>query len=199
MEKRIWEILLALMVCLIPGGSASAAIVTVEVTGVVDRIEQNGLTKDDSINYGTAMSGFAVYDTNTPDLDSSDFRGIYNLISVSMSIGNYTLSDYSTPSDSALFDICYDGGPIWRVRSNTAGFDGEIIVNDAPHTCDDFDVLYIQILDAYGEYSSPYSFTDRLPRTSLDLWPFDPLEGRFRMRFVNHFHNSLRWRHRLRS
>jgi len=195
MEKRIvlsLVVLLAIMVCLALCGPVSAAIVTVEVTGVVDRIEQNGLTKDDSINYGTVMSGFAVYDTETPDLDSSDFQGIYNLISISMSIGNYTLTDYSPPSDSALFDICYDGGPIWRVRSTTAGFDGEIIVNNAPHTCDDFDGLYIQILDAYGEYASPYSFSDRLPRSSLDLAPFEPLEGRFRMNFDNYvLHESL--------
>jgi hypothetical protein len=191
MKKKIWKILSPLLFCLALGGPALAEIVTLEVTGVVDRIVQNGLTTDDSINYGIPMSGFAVFDTETPDLDSSETVGIYNLISVSMSIGNYTLHDHSTPSDSALFRISYDNRTLWRVASTAAGFDGEIIVNDTPHTSDDFEVLYIQVIDAYGT-SSSYSFTDSLPRTSWDLWPFDPLEGRFRMRLVNHLHDSLR-------
>ena len=75
--------------------------IIVQVTGVVNSVD----FPNDSIQVGSSMVGFCSYDTETPDEDSSDYRGTYALNHLAMAIGDYTFSRNSASSEPALFDV----------------------------------------------------------------------------------------------
>jgi len=159
MKKRIWKILLALMVCLALGGSASAAIVTVEVTGIVDSFSTSGgFSLDDSVSVGSVMTGFCIYDTNTPDEDPSGYTGVYPIISLSMTIGNYIFEHNSISSEPALFEVGIADIGYWARSSN-----GIVSLNGVPQA---YNNIYIELLDlcnysSFGSHDAlPVSFPD---------------------------------------
>jgi len=160
MEKRIWKILLALMVCLALGGSASAAIVTVEVTGIVDSVSTSGgFSLDDSVSVGSVMTGFCTYDTNTPDEDPSQYTGVYPIISLSMTIGNYIFEHNPMSSESALFEVWTADISYWARSS-----DGIMSLNGIPQP---YNNIYIELINLCN--ASSMGLHDALPISFQDI------------------------------
>ena len=182
MKKRICNIWLTLAVCLVLVTPVSATIIIVEVTGVVNSVETvGGLALDDLVSIGSAMTGLCTYDTETPVLGS----GSYAIISISMTIGNYTFTHDPMSPDPPLFRV-HTVDPGYFVRSDAARFDGTVTINGlGPLTYDDitWDWTYLALL-VLGTSSGEYIPTDALP--DLDSWPdlsiFDVCRG-FETRF----------------
>jgi hypothetical protein len=72
-----------------------AELVTIEVEGMVTEVYTfGGLELDDSVTYGSTMTGSCSYDTDTPDQFPDDpSTGFYSLISLSIALGSYTFTD----------------------------------------------------------------------------------------------------------
>ena len=161
---------IAAMLVLVLVGSVSAEVITVEVTGVVDSVStQGGIALDGSVIVGSVMTGYCTYDTDTADQNPSDNSGRYALISISMTIGNYTFTHDPTSADSAYF-IVGVSDPVYRVYSPTPRFEGTIYVDGAPRAYEsiDWDWTYLKTIDLYTS-SDEYITTDALP--DLDSWP----------------------------
>lgn len=138
MGKRIWNILLMLVVFLILVCPVSAAIITVQVEGVVDLVNtQGGFALDGSVSLGSAITGFCTYDTDTADQVPSEYSGRYSLISISMSIGNYTFTHDPMSSISAFFEVSTVGNS-YKAYSYTPRFDGTVYLDGIPKTFEDF-------------------------------------------------------------
>ena len=171
MKKRIWSIWLALVVSLVIVAPVWATILTVEVEGVVNSIgTDGGFALDGSVSFGTAMTGFCIYDSQTPDLELSEYNGKYALLSISMNIGNYTFTHNPTSLNPALFKV-YTANPCYKVNSVSPRFDGTVIVDGLPLTYDDIiwhDWAFLELMDL-GTSSYEYIPNDALP--DLDSWP----------------------------
>lgn len=147
--KPITKITVVFFVSLAFVSSASARVLTAKVTGVVDSVStEGGFALDSSISAGSVMTGFCIYDTDTPDMDDSPYHGTYPVISLSMTIGNYTFMHDSNSPEPALWDIgtfdyCY------RVASNAPRFDGIVYMNGSPLTYDEisWDYTYMEPID----------------------------------------------------
>ena len=151
--------------------SASASIITVEVTGIVDEIwVDNGLTLDGSVSEGLIMTGSTTYDTDTPDLfPQFDHRGDYQLISISMTVGNYTFTNDPAHPDDALFKILTSLNFSQTAKSYAPRFDGTVYIDGSPKTYDEvnFDELWMALL--FLSADNDYGITDALPDSFLDL------------------------------
>jgi len=87
-------LLAGLVSCMLLAQTAIAAIVEVEVEGVVDKVnELGGFGFDGSVAIGSVMSGYFRYDSEAVDQDLSEYTGLYSVISVSLSVGSYTFGD----------------------------------------------------------------------------------------------------------
>ena len=171
MKKRISNIWLALVVSLVIVAPVWATILTVEVEGVVNSIgTDGGFALDGSVSFGTAMTGFCIYDSQTPDLELSEYNGKYALLSISMNIGNYTFTHNPISPNPALFKV-YIGNPCYKVNSVSPRFDGTVIVDGLPLTYDDIiwgDWAFLELMDI-GTSSYEYIPNDALP--DLDSFP----------------------------
>jgi len=171
-----------LVVSLVFLAPASATIITVEVTGVVDSVATDGgLALDGSVIVGSVMTGFCIYDTDTPDEDPSEDKGKYALLSISMNIGNYTFTHDPMSTDSALFNVGYDNWWIYRVDSASPRFDGTLYIDDSPKGYDDiaWDYTYLKLMKVG---SQEYTTTDALPDSLPDFSVFD-MDREFRVCF----------------
>ncbi len=150
---------------------ALAEIVTVEVTGVVNYVSTDGgLQLDGSVGIGTTMTGYCSYDSETPDLSpASPGVGRYSMISISMTVGNYTFTHDPMSPDPPLFMVgIVDPG--YGAISEDLRFDGTVYIDGSPKTYDDitWGWTYMQLFilgTSHGEYIP----TDELP--DLDTWP----------------------------
>ena len=107
---------------------ASGTMLTVEVEGVVNEIRTNGgFDLDGSINLGSIMNGFCIYDTQAPPQDFG-YYFTYPIISTSITLGNYTFTHNPASPDDAYIRAGYDGGHIYSFLSLDALIDGEIII-----------------------------------------------------------------------
>ena len=175
MKKTIWNVCLNLTLCLILGSSVYGEILTVEVTGVVDSLETTGgLAFDGSISVGSEMAGFCTYDTHTLDLSPSEYNGKYALLSISMTVGNYTFTHNPTLPDPATFRVYTEeavtlGKGVYRAGGPDVRFDGTIFVDGLPQTYDDitWPEAYSELFDLWTNYE--YILTDALP--DLESWP----------------------------
>jgi hypothetical protein len=166
MKKRISYIWLTMQVSLVIVAPASATILTVEVTGVVDSVgTQGGFALDGSVDLGSVMTGFTTYDTETPYLDG----GGYPVILISMTIGNYSFTHDPSASDPARF-VVYTVDPGYIASSDALRFDGTVYIDGSPKTYDDitWDWTYLELFNLFTS-SSEYITTDALP--DLDSWP----------------------------
>lgn len=152
------------------GGAAWGTIITVEVGGVVDFFRtEGGFALDGSVGVGSEMAGFVSYNTDTPDLDSSEEHGVYTVISISMSIGNYTFTADPGASGSPHFRVG-TVDPTYAGISPDPRFDGTITVTGTPQTYEDITWGWtrMELFDLWT--SEPeYIPTDALP--DLDSWP----------------------------
>jgi hypothetical protein len=149
-----------------------ATIITVEVTGVVDGVgTHGGLALDGSVVIGSTMTGFYTYDTDTPDLvPQFDHRGEYQLISISMTVGNYTFTHNPTSPDPALFEVSTFGHS-YTAHSLEPRFDGTLYIDGLPRTYgevnfDSFGLTLMHLVDFNND------ITDELPSSFPDLSTF---------------------------
>ena len=151
---------------------ASATIITVEVEGIVDSVTTDGgLTLDGSVGIDSVMTGFCSYDTEMPDQEDSDYIGIYSVISVSMTIGNYTFTHNPTSLDLPFFRVGTVVDPAYSAMTDGGRFDGTVTVNGSgPLTYDDinWNWTYMSVFHLRTS-SSEYIPTDALP--DLYSWP----------------------------
>ncbi|MHC4418206.1 MAG: hypothetical protein ACYSU6_06425, partial [Planctomycetota bacterium] len=167
--RTIVSVLLALC-AFFASGRASGAIITVEVEGIVDSIgTEGGFGLDGSVGVGSVMSGFCVYDTGAENLLPPGANGQYSMISISMSVGNYTFSRNPTSLSSPLFTV-YTVDPVYVASTEDARFDGTITVSGTPQAYDDitWGWTYMELFNLWtseGEYIP----TNALP--NLDSWP----------------------------
>jgi len=148
---------------------AWATIITVEVTGVVGSIATDGgLALDGSVGTGTTMSGYCTYDSQTPDLELGEYKGKYALLSISMTVGNYTFTPDPMPPDIPLFNV-YTVDPGYTAHSGSR-FDGTVYLDGMPQSYDDIDwsIRSLELMEL-GTNSGEYIPTDALP--DLDSWP----------------------------
>ncbi len=162
----------AMLLVLALVGPASARVITVEVEGVVDIVNtQGGFAFDGSVNIGTAMTGYCIYDTDTPDeYPMYEDLGRYSVISISMVVGNYTFAHDATLSDYPLFLVgTGDPNPFYRVKSDAPHFDGIITADGSPRTYDDITWVYtnLQLMNLHTS-SNEYIPTDELFHLRFD-------------------------------
>lgn len=165
--KNIAEILTVLFAILALGAvNLQAAIITVEVEGIVNSIgTQGGFSLDGSIDIGSLMTGSCSYDTQTSDLGS----GSYAMISISMTVGNYTFTHDPMAPDPAYFTV-YTVDPVYIASGDALRFDGTVYIDGSPKTYDDitWGWTYLELFNLWTS-SSEYIPTDALP--DLDSWP----------------------------
>jgi hypothetical protein len=152
------------------GGPVWGAIITVEVGGVVDFFRtEGGFALDGSVGVGSVMSGFCVYDTGAENLLPPGANGQYSMISISMSMGNYTFSRNPTSLSSPLFTV-YTVDPVYVASTEDARFDGTITVSGTPQTYDDitWGWTYMELFNLWTS-DGGYIPDDALP--DLDTWP----------------------------
>ena len=181
MNKKIRTILLALAVCLALPDSSLAEIAVLEVTGVVDRIYTKGrFALDGSVSIGSAMTGSCIYDTDAPDQDAHEGIGLYRMISISMSGGNYTFTDNPLSSKRPSFRVRFAVDPGYDITSDASRFEGIIYVNGAPQTYEDL-IWGGTHLELFNLLTSSYDYilTDALPGLDWipDLSVFDYRRG----------------------
>ena len=157
---------------LILGGQpAWATILTVEVEGVVDGVWTKGdLVLDGSVTAGSTMSGYYTYDIDTPDQNPNDHTGEYELISISMNIGNYTFMHNPMSPELAIFEVSVYGHS-YAAWSHDPSFDGTVYINGSPKTYDDVNwqnfglrLMYLRDTDN--------NITDELPNSFPDISTF---------------------------
>lgn len=163
---------------------AWAAIITVEVEGTVNYFSTGGgFALDGSVGLGSTMTGFCIYDTDTVDQVSSELTGYYPLISISMTIGNYTFTHDPASLDFPFFEVGMTD-PVYIVGSEAPRFDGTITADGSPKTYDDitWGYTYLELFNLLSSYA--YIPTDALPDLDsfLDLAVFD-LRREFSARF----------------
>ena len=174
MKKRIWKIWLALVVCLVIVAPVWARIITVEVTGVVEGVATHGgLALDGSVVIGSIMTGTTTYDTDTPDQHPNVLYGEYELISISMTVGNYTFTHDPMSSTSAFFEvhILSSNSYSYGLRSRDPRFDGTIYINGLPKTSEDLDWQYSGLHLMQLVYPDSI-ITDELPTSFPDISTF---------------------------
>jgi len=153
MKKGNWGIWLILMVCLALVSRVWATIITIEVEGVVDGVWTEGdLVLDGSVTAGSTMSGYGTYDTETPDQEPADYSGLYSLMSISTTIGNYTFSHNPDSPNPALFKIQSGGDFFYNTESSNSLFDGLIYLDGLPKNYEDitWDDTYLRPIDVRG-------------------------------------------------
>ena len=194
MKARIWIILVVLIALTTSmNQSVYAEIITVEVTGIVDYFStEGGFALDGSVSIGSSMTGFCSYDTDTPDQADGEDMGIFPMISISMTIGNYTFTHDLVSADYPYFAVS-TVDPTYAAISPNPCFDGIIYVDSSPQTYDDitWGYTYLRPFNLWTS-SSEYIPTDALP--DLDSWPdlsvFD-MRREFRVRFYDESSRSF--------
>ena len=175
MRKVICNILLAMVVCWVAGGSASAEIVTIQVQGVVEGItSSSGFELDGSVDIGTIMTGFATYDTGA-SLQDFDHLVAYPFISVYVDLGNYKFSNDVEPGDSSYIRTSYDGGYIYSIKNSPTHIEGNAIIDNILQPIDnDFWGSSLNPFMKTGIRSAPDTGSPYpLPDPSLDISDYD--------------------------
>jgi hypothetical protein len=183
-----------LVVSLVILAPASATIITVEVEGAVNSVTTDGgLALDGSVNISSVMTGYCIYDTDTPDVNpTNEDVGGYQLTTISMSIGNYTFThDPTSPEIPYFIVVTVDRN--YSAVSYVPRFDGTVYVDGVPSTYDDITWSYttLALFDLLTS-SSEYITTDALP--DLDSWPelsvFDT-RRQFKARFYDESNHNF--------
>jgi len=160
--------------CLVANSGVMAEIVTVEVQGVVDSVDTKGaMVLDGSVEMGTPIRGYCIYDSETLGLHGSQNYEEYPMISVVMSVGNYDFTHNSQAAEPALFEV-FMVNRIYSISTLTPEFDGRIYVGDAPKNWSDVEWSwsYLNVLNLWTS-SLEYWQTPSLPNVET----FAPLDA----------------------
>jgi len=122
-------------------GLARAEIIEVQVDGVVTWVHTvSGFELDGSVEVGTQMSGFCRYDTLSPDMQPLETIGTYNMLDLSLSIGNYTFMHDAMSSGVPLFEVAYNESTFGYVATtHDPAFEGTMFYNDTALTFDELE------------------------------------------------------------
>jgi len=170
MKSFISVILVAATVLISNAQPASATIITVQVTGIVNEVfTDGGLYLDGSVGVGTAMSGYCTYDSQTADLDPIESNGKYALLSISMTVGNYNFTPAPLLPEYIFFNV-YTGDYGYCAYGGNICFDGTVYLDETPQSYEDINwsIATLELIDL-GTSSGEYIPTDVLP--DLDSWP----------------------------
>jgi hypothetical protein len=138
--------------------------------GGVNSISVDGrFALDGSVSVGSTMAGTFVYDTDTPNLFPPGDNGEYAIISILMTIGNYSFTHDPSASDPGRF-LVSTVDPGYLVDSEALRFDGTVYIDGSPKTYDDitWGWTYLELFEL-GTSSSEYIPTVELP--DLESWP----------------------------
>lgn len=114
---------LVVMLVVFISSQVGADLIRVEVIGHVTGTPSGEFDYVESglpvISAGDIMTGFCVYDTASPDQDtSSDYHGRYQLEEISMQIGAYTFKKGSIPSEQGVFEVYRGDETYWADHNN---------------------------------------------------------------------------------
>ena len=163
--SRFLTVLFVGIIVFVTAESGSAYIVTVHVEGIVIGIETGGgLTLDGSVIAGsTIMTGYYTYDTETPDQAWPDEDGLYSLISISMTTGNYNFTHNPAAGIDPYFSIDLEsGGCSYHIWTQTPVFYGPCYLNDQPTTLEDLN-LSVRAISWCLTGNNDGTITDALP------------------------------------
>lgn len=181
MIKYIKSVLMVPSFLFLVTQSAMGSIMRVEVEGIVESIYTGGaLTLDGSIQIGSTMKGYALYDSGASDRDAYPNRGDYPVSLIWMEIGNYVFYDGPIASDSSFY-ITTDNpepGVRYRVYSFQGKFEGEVYINGVEKRYEDLlwewvDYTPYNLLLMYLS-SNTLSADDSLPLSLPDIGTFKP-------------------------
>jgi hypothetical protein len=134
--------------------AALSEIVNIAFEGIVNTCDARGsFMFDGSVNIGTPMSGVMTYDSTAIDQDPSVTHGDYDIITISMDIGNYTFKWPDSPSPIYNWFGVTSGDDSYTFGASPR-FDGTILVDGVSSTYED--------ISWYSSYLSIF-----LGRTSL--------------------------------
>ena len=171
MKRLISIVFIALAALVILNSQpASATIITVQVTGIVNEVfTDGGLNLDGSVGVGTPMSGYCTYDSQTADLNPIESNGKYALLSISMTVGNYNFTPDPLLPEYIFFYV-YTGDYGYSASGGNIRFDGTVYLDGAPQSYEDINwsIATLELIDL-GTNSGEYISTDALP--DLDSWP----------------------------
>jgi len=169
MVRKIFIFAVACICYVLLNVDCQAELVTVEVTGVVDSIsEEGGIEADGSVAIGSLMQGWCVYDTEAGDRYPEDGNyGEYPVISISMSIGNYLFSNEPLSEETPYFAIT-QVDPTYRVRTRYPLFQGTVYVDGVPQSFDDLDWTGSMVLLNVWTSSDEVITSDLLPTAFPD-------------------------------
>jgi hypothetical protein len=132
MGKRIGLAIIAASFLAFGATECRAVIITVQVTGIVDSVQTGGaLALDGSIQIGSTMKGYALYDSEASDRDPYPSKGDYPVSLIWMEIGSYVFYDGPMASDSSFYVVTYypEPGVRYHVYSLEGKFDGIVYLN----------------------------------------------------------------------
>ena len=186
---KSFKLVCVIIILIIIQVNVLANIIKVQVTGVVDSLSENGgFALDGSITAGSVMTGIITYDSQAPNIAPSHLSNeIYEIISVTMQIGNYQFSSILS-QDAPLFTTFYTD-PGYLIIVETARFEGAFFDNGNLRNFDDYEwaVSKLKPLDlltgeenrdfiTYGQIPTSYPDLDIFHRREFSL-SFCELEG----------------------
>ncbi len=136
--KIAYLILLAVVTCAC--GLANATIVEVRLEGIVtDANLGPGFSLDGSVVPGSPMSVFFRYDTLAPDDHPGDNNGGYDMLDITLTVGNYTFAADPTGLGSRL--LVGFGADYYSLVAGTADplCDGTVFQDGVPMQFDEVD------------------------------------------------------------
>ena len=146
MGRKIFIFAVACICYVLLNVDCQAELVTVEVTGVVDTITvDGGFGFDGSVAIGSVMSGYFRYDSEAVDQGLSEYTGLYSVISVSLSVGNYTFGDDLLGAEEPFFRVGVVDPTYW-VESPDSRFDGTIYIDGTPTGWDEVEFEMTDII-----------------------------------------------------
>jgi len=150
-----------------------ADIIPVQITGNVTSIyEERGFTLDGSVEVGSLMTGTFFYDTESPNIAPPNLsNGIYEIISVTMDIGNYGF--YNDLSGEPPLFTTYVTDPGYDLTASDSYFDGVFYDYGIAKTYGDIEEFSVTKLNAnLMAYNSEDVTYGQLPTSFPDISAF---------------------------
>jgi len=126
--------------------SGRAEIITIGIEGIVDSVDDSYNLLESEISAGDTITGWYIYDSETPDLEPSTYNGIYEHTTTpygfSLTIGNLTFQTDPTDVDFVIgIENNYYGGP-WDYYTVTSSknlpLDNGVSVDNLHWQLDDY-------------------------------------------------------------
>ena len=159
--------------------SVMGSLMRIEVEGIVDSIYTGGaLALDGSIQIGSTMKGYALYDSEASDRNNYGHTGDYPVSLIWMEIGSYVFYDGPMAIDSGFYVVTDypEPGVRYNVCSFQGKFDGIVYLNGVEKRYED--LIWEYVSPASGNLSLMYLSNgtlvadDSLPQSMPDISAF---------------------------